>query len=89
MPIDLERLRRQRRYEDPVAGISEEFLEHRLGPGGALALLSAPLADAVPLGWVISPGPDHGNLRGSRRCSPGSLPRQDSRPSAFAPISTR
>ena len=50
MPIDLERLRRQRRYEDPVAGISEEFLEHRLGPGGALALLSAPLADAVPLG---------------------------------------
>jgi hypothetical protein len=63
MPIDLERLRRQRRYEDPAAGISEEFLEHRLGPGGALAVLSAPLADAGPLGWVISPGPDHGNLR--------------------------
>jgi hypothetical protein len=63
MPIDLERLRRQRRYEDLVAGISEEFLEHRLGPGRALAVLSAPLADAAPLGWVISPGPDHGNLR--------------------------
>jgi hypothetical protein len=63
MPIDLERLRRLRRYEDPVAGISEEFLGHRLGPGGALAVLSAPLAAAVPLGWVISPGPDHGNLR--------------------------
>jgi hypothetical protein len=63
MPIDLERLRRQRRYEDPVAGISEEFLERRLGPGGALAVLSEPLADAAPLGWVISPGPDHGNLR--------------------------
>jgi hypothetical protein len=63
MPIDFERLRRQRRYEDTVAGISEEFLEPRLGPGGALAVLSAPLADAVPLGWVISPGPDHGNLR--------------------------
>jgi hypothetical protein len=63
MQIDLERLRRHRRYEDPVAGISEEFLEHRLGPGGALAVLSAPLADAVGLGWVISPGPDHGNLR--------------------------
>ena len=63
MPIDLERLRRQRRYDDPVAGISEEFLEHRLGSGGSLALLSAPLADAVPLGWVVSPGPDHGNLR--------------------------
>ena len=56
-------MRRQRRYEDPVAGISEEFLEHRLGPGGALAVLSAPLADAAPLGWVISPGPDYGNLR--------------------------
>jgi hypothetical protein len=26
-------------------------------------VLSAPLVDAVPLGWVISPGPDHGNLR--------------------------
>ena len=63
MPIDLERLRRQRRYENRVAGIFEEFLEHRLGPGRALALLSAPLADAAPLGWVISPGPDHGNLR--------------------------
>jgi hypothetical protein len=63
MPVDLERLRRMRRYEDPVAGISEEFLEQRLGPGGALALLSAPLSDAVTLGWVISPGPDYGNLR--------------------------
>jgi hypothetical protein len=63
MPIDFECLRRQRRYEDPVAGISEEFLEHRLGPGAALGLLSAPLADAAPLGWVISPGPDHGSLR--------------------------
>jgi hypothetical protein len=63
MPIDLERLRRQRRYEDPVVGISEEFLENRLGPGGALGLLSAPLAESAPLGWVISPGPDQGNLR--------------------------
>jgi hypothetical protein len=63
MPIDLECLRRQRRYEDRSARISEEFLEQRLGPGGALAVLSAPLADAVPHGWVISPGPDHGNLR--------------------------
>jgi hypothetical protein len=63
MPIDLECLRRQSRYEDPVAGIAEEFLEHRLGSGGALAVLSSPLADAVPRGWVISPGPDPGNLR--------------------------
>jgi hypothetical protein len=61
--MDLERLRRQRRYENPVAGISEEFLEHRLGPGGAFAVLSAPLAGTLPVGWVISPGPDYGNLR--------------------------
>jgi hypothetical protein len=63
MPVDLERLRRQCRYEDPVTGISEEFLEHRLGPRGALAVLSAPVASALPRGWVISPGPDPGNLR--------------------------
>jgi hypothetical protein len=50
MPIDLERLRRQRRYEDPVAGISEEFLEHRLGPGDALAVLSACLSTLCPSG---------------------------------------
>jgi hypothetical protein len=65
MPIDLERLRRQRRYEDFDNGVADEFLEHRLGPGGAFALLSAPLDDAGPRGWVISPsiGPEHGNLR--------------------------
>jgi hypothetical protein len=65
MPIDLERLRRQRRYEDPTAGVSEEFLERRLGDGRTLAILSRPLARPRPLGWVISPsiGPEHGNLR--------------------------
>ena len=65
MPIDLERLRRERRYEDPAAGISEEFLERRVGPGRALTLLSAPLAERRAVGWVISPsiGPEHGNLR--------------------------
>jgi hypothetical protein len=65
MPIDLERLSRQHRYEDPAAGISEEFLERRLGDGRTLAILSRPLARPRPLGWVISPsiGPEHGNLR--------------------------
>ena len=65
MPIDLERLIRLRRYEDPGAGIFEEFLEPRLGTGRALALLSAPLGEPRDLGWVISPsvGPEHGNLR--------------------------
>jgi len=75
MPIDLERLRRQRRYEDSVAGIFEEFIEHRVGPGGALAVLSAPLADATPLGFVISPGPDHGNLRRLETLLAGQLAR--------------
>jgi hypothetical protein len=75
MPIDVERLRRQRRYEDSVAGIFEEFIEHRVGPGGALAVLSAPLADATPLGFVISPGPDHGNLRRLETLLAGQLAR--------------
>ena len=65
MTIDNDGLKRLRRYEDPEAGVAEEFLERRLGPGRSLALLSAPLAEARPLGWVISPsgGPEHGNLR--------------------------
>jgi hypothetical protein len=58
-------LRKLRRYEDPGAGIFEEFLDSRLGPGRALALLSGPLADARATGWVLCPtiGPEHGNLR--------------------------
>ena len=32
MPIDLERLRRQRRYEDPVAGISRSSSSTGWGP---------------------------------------------------------
>ena len=65
MTIDNDGLKRLRRYEDPEAGVAEEFLERRLGPGRSLALLSAPLAEARPIGWVISPsgGPEHGNLR--------------------------
>jgi len=65
MPTDYQRLARLRRYEDPRSGISEEFSERRVGPGGALALLSAPLGEQRPPGWVICPsiGPEHGNLR--------------------------
>ncbi|MGH3105482.1 MAG: hypothetical protein ACRDN6_15430 [Gaiellaceae bacterium] len=56
---------RLRRYDDPRAGISEEFTERRLGPGRAFALLSAPLGERRTPGWVICPsvGPEHGNLR--------------------------
>ena len=65
MPIDDKTLTRLSRYEDPEAGIYEQFAETRLGPGRALALLSGPLDGARELGWVICPsiGPEHGNLR--------------------------
>ena len=54
-----------RRYEDPEAGLFEEFAERRLGPGGAFALLAGPLAERRPLAWAICPtiGPEQGNLR--------------------------
>ncbi len=65
MTIDNDGLTRLRRYEDLEAGVSEEFLERRLGSGRSLALLTSPLREPRPLGWVISPsgGPEHGNLR--------------------------
>jgi hypothetical protein len=54
-----------RRYEDPEAGLFEEFAERRLGPGGAFALLAGPLGERRPLAWAICPtiGPEQGNLR--------------------------
>lgn len=63
--IDSQRLRTLRRCEDLDAGVSEEYLESRLGPGRSLALLTAPLGRRRALGWVIAPsvGPEHGNLR--------------------------
>lgn len=65
MPIDRARLSELRRYEDAEAGVSEEFLDRRLGSRRAFALLSAPLGEQRPLGWVLAPsiGPEHGNLR--------------------------
>ena len=65
MAIDDKRLTELRRYEDPVARVSEEFLEQRIGPGRALGLLSSPLGERRSAGWVIVPsiGPEHGNLR--------------------------
>jgi hypothetical protein len=54
-----------RRYEDPDAGLFEEFAERRLGPGGAFALLAGPLRKRRALAWAICPtvGPEQGNLR--------------------------
>jgi hypothetical protein len=63
--IDDDHLARLRRYEAPDAEIYEEFLERRLGPGRAFALLAGPLGTPRDEGWVICPsiGPEHGNLR--------------------------
>ena len=65
MALDYQALTRLRRYEDPEAGIFEEFSERRLGPGRALALLSGPLGEVRSPGWVVCPtiGFEHGNLR--------------------------
>jgi hypothetical protein len=78
-----------RRYEDPGAGIYEEFLDRRLGPGRALALLSGPLAEPRTSGWVICPtiGPEQGNLRRleaivARRLSAAGFPVLRVRPDA-------
>lgn len=65
MGINVQRLTDLCRYEDRDAGLREEFLERRLGSGGALALLSSPLGERRSPTWVIVPsiGPEHGNLR--------------------------
>ena len=104
MAIDEKRLSDLRRHDDATAGVAEEFLERRLGPGGAFALLSSPLGDRRPAGWVIVPsiGPEHGNLRRletllARRLAAAGFPtlriRPDVQPKSSAPggidVSTR
>jgi hypothetical protein len=63
--IDAEQLSRLRRYEAPESEIYEEFLERRVGRGGAFALLAGPLGAPRDEGWIVCPsiGPEHGNLR--------------------------
>lgn len=53
MGIDLELLQQHRRFEDPQAGISEEFLQPRLGLGETVAVLTRPLGRSAPVAWVI------------------------------------
>jgi len=45
--------------------VTEEFLEARLGPARAFALLSAPAGRAARDAWILCPsiGQEHGNLR--------------------------
>ena len=53
MGIDLGLLRTHRRFEDPVAGFSDEFIRPRLGMGTTVGVLSRPLGSSAPIGWVI------------------------------------
>ncbi len=53
MPLDDALLTRLRRFEDPGAGFSEEFLQPTLGGATTVAVLSRPLTDGYGLGWVI------------------------------------
>jgi pimeloyl-ACP methyl ester carboxylesterase len=53
MGIDLELLQQHRRFEDPVAGLSEEFIQARLGLGRTVGVLSRPLGPSSSIGWVI------------------------------------
>jgi len=53
MPVDVGLLQRHARYEDLQAGISEEFLTPALGGGTTIAVLSRPLREPSPIGWVI------------------------------------
>jgi hypothetical protein len=64
-PVNARLLNELRRYEDPGAGIYEEFAAERLGPASSFALLSGPLGEPRTTAFVIcpSPGPEHGGVR--------------------------
>src|SRR5688572_17846790 len=66
-------LRKLRRYEDPGAGIFEEFLDSRLGPGRRSRSLPGPPPAPRATGRALCPplGPGHGTLRGLE----GPVPR--------------
>jgi pimeloyl-ACP methyl ester carboxylesterase len=53
MTIDDATLLRHRSFTDNERGISEEFLQPRLGAGGTVAVLSRPTGTARPFGWVV------------------------------------
>jgi pimeloyl-ACP methyl ester carboxylesterase len=53
MGIDQELLEQHLRFEDPVAGFSEEFIQPRLGLGRTVGVISRPLGPSGSVGWVI------------------------------------
>lgn len=55
MGIDARLLEANRSYDDHDAGISETFLQPVIGGAPTVAILSRPLTDPLPVGWVICP----------------------------------
>jgi len=55
-----------RRYEDPRAGIGEEFVRPQIGGARTVGVLSRPLGAGSDLGFVVCPsfGPEHTQLNG-------------------------
>jgi pimeloyl-ACP methyl ester carboxylesterase len=51
--VDTAYLETLRRFADPRLGIEETFLTPELGGGRTVAVLSRPLGEAKPTGWVI------------------------------------
>jgi len=51
--LDVETLTRLRAYEDPVAGVREEFVDLVLDGTPTLGVLSKPIGTAGPAGWVV------------------------------------
>jgi hypothetical protein len=53
MSVDLEVIEQHRRFEDPVAGFSEEFIQPRLGMGKTVGVLTRPMGSSGSIGWVV------------------------------------
>jgi len=47
-------LERYRRFEDPVGGFREEFVQPVLGLGATVGVLARPMGETRAVGWVIS-----------------------------------
>lgn len=53
MTADPSLLRSLRQYDDPDLGIRERFLQPVLGGGRTVAILSSPLGEPLPHGWLL------------------------------------
>jgi pimeloyl-ACP methyl ester carboxylesterase len=53
MTVDVATLESLSSYDDPSSGIRERFLKLRAGGAATIAVLSEPIADPIPFGWVL------------------------------------